>query len=94
METAAGALTRSLPLRFETGGKIVSRLTEEIVFGLSADYWQNFPACIEAVSGEEARDISSRLFDPAGLAVLVVGDAEAVRSGLEGIGPVRLAEAP
>jgi len=94
MEMAAGALTRSLPLRFETGGQIVSRLTEEIVFGLSPDHWQRFPERIEAVSREDVRRISSRLFDPEGLAVLVVGDAEAVRSGLDGIGPVRMGRVP
>jgi len=94
METAAGALTRSLPLRFETGVKIVERITEEIVFGLSPQYWQLFPASIEAVTPEEVREVCGRLFDPAALAVLVVGDASAVRSELEDLGPVHMERAP
>jgi zinc protease len=94
MRTAAGALTRSLPLRFETSAQIVGRIVEERVYGLPPDYWQRFPAMIEAVEPEQVRAVSSRLLNPAAMSVVVVGDAGAVRSDLESLGTVQVRPAP
>ncbi len=94
MDTARGALTRSLPLRFQTNGQIASTLVEQSVYGLEDDYWSSFPAWIEGVSAEQVRETAVDLLDPRSLAVLVVGDAGAVRSGLERLGPVREKEPP
>lgn len=94
LRTAAGALTRSLPLRFETGAQIVSRITEETVYGLTSDYWEQFSARIEAVTGARVRDVCQRLLDPAALSVVVVGDVAEIRPDLEKLGPVRTGRAP
>ena len=94
MRTAAGALTRSLPLRFETNGQIADTIAEQVVFGLPDDYWTTFSPRIEGVSRQQVREMAGRLLDPAGLAVLVVGDADSVSSGLEGLGPLSRREAP
>jgi zinc protease len=94
MRTAAGALTRSLPLRFETNSQIAGTIAEQVVYGLPADYWTTFPSRIEGVSPEEVRAMVSRLLAPDGLAVLVVGDAGEVLPALEDLGPVRLREEP
>lgn len=89
MDTARGALTRSLPLRFETNGQIAGALVEQSVYELADDYWNTFPDRIEAVSAAQVRQIAVRLLDPAALAVLVVGDADAVAPALAELGPVR-----
>jgi zinc protease len=94
MRTAGGALTKSLPLRFETSAQIVGRIVEERIYGLPPDYWQRFPATIEAVTPEQVRAVSSRLLNPAALAIVVVGDARAVRSDLESLGTVQVRPAP
>lgn len=94
MRTAGGALTRSLPLRFETNGQIARSLVEQVVYGLPDDYWDTFGSRIEGVEPEQVREIVARLLNPADLVVLVVGDAEAVLAGLEEAGPVALREAP
>ena len=94
MRTAAGALTRSLPLRFETSAQIVGRIVEERVYGLPPDYWQRFSAMIEAVQPEQVRAVSSRLLSPAAMSVVVVGDAAAVRSDLESLGTVQVRPEP
>jgi zinc protease len=94
MRTAAGALTKSLPLRFETSAQIVGRIVEERIYGLPPDYWQRFAATIEAVTPEQVRAVSSRLLNPAALATVVVGDARAVRSDLESLGTVQVRLAP
>jgi predicted Zn-dependent peptidase len=94
MLTAAGALTRSLPLRFETNSQIAGTIAEQVIYGLPDDYWSTFPGRIGGVSRDSVRDIAARLLDPEGLAVLVVGDADAVLPDLENLGPVTLREVP
>jgi len=94
MRTSSGALTRSLPLRFETNGQIAGTLVEQVVYGLPDDYWTTFSTRIEGVSGHRVQDLASRLLDSGRLAILVVGDAEAVLPDLENLGPVTVREAP
>ena len=94
MRTAGGALTRSLPLRFETSRQIVGTLVEQVVYDLPDDYWSTFPGRIEAVSRREVQEMAIRLLDPGMFVVLVVGDADAVLPDLESLGTVRLREAP
>jgi len=94
MRTASGALTRSLPLRFETNAQIAGTIAEQAIYGLPDDYWDTFPSRIEQVSAGEVQDMALRLLDPDDLAVLVVGDAGAVLPGLEQLGPVLLRDAP
>lgn len=94
MVTATGALTRSLPLKFETNGQIVRSLADQVIYGLPDDYWTTYPGVIGSVSREDVQDIAVRLLNPEGLTILVVGDGEAVRTELEELGPVELVDAP
>ena len=94
MRTAAGALTRSLPLRFETNGQIVDKIAEQVIYCLPDDYWTTFSPRIESVSRQEVRETAGRLLEPAGLAVLVVGDADSISSDLEALGTVTSHEVP
>jgi len=94
MRTAAGALTRSLPLRFETNGQIADTLEEQVVYGLPGDYWTNFASRIDAVSASEVREVAGRIMDPAATSVVVVGDADAVGAALREVGDVVVREPP
>jgi zinc protease len=94
MRTASGALTRSLPLRFETSHQIAGTLVEQVVYDLPDDYWSTFPGRIEAVSRREVQETAVRLLDPGLFVVLVVGDADVVLPDLENLGSVTLREAP
>jgi zinc protease len=94
MVLAAAALTRSLPLRFETASHLAGRLVEQVLYGLADDYWSGFADAIRAVSDHEVREWAERFLDPAGLVMLVVGDAAAVKPGLAQIGSVELRSPP
>ena len=94
MRNSAGSLTQSLPLRFETSGQIAGMLVEQVVYGLSDDYWTTFSTRIEGVSRQRVQDLASRLLDSGRLAILVVGDAEAVLRDLENLGPVTVRKVP
>ena len=94
MRTAAGALTRSLPLRFETNSQIAGTIAEQVIYGLPDDYWSTFSGRIGGVSRDSVLDTAVRMLDPEGLAILVVGDADEVLPDLGKLGPVRLQEVP
>ena len=94
MRTAFGALTRSLPLRFETNSQITGTIAEQVIYGLPDDYWSTFSSRIGGVSRDSVTDLAVRMIDPDGLAILVVGDSDEVLPDLEKLGPVTLRGVP
>lgn len=94
MRTAWGALTRSLPLRFETNSQIARSMAEQVVYGLPDDYWTTFASRIHEVCAEEVQELATRLLTPDDLVVLVVGDGEVVSPQLEGLGVLTVRRAP
>jgi len=94
MRTAFGALTRSLPLRFETNSQIAGTIAEQVIYGLPDDYWSAFSRRIGGVSRDSVMELAARMIDPDRLAILVVGDADEVLPDLEKLGPVTLRGVP
>ena len=84
------------PLRFETTVGIAAAIEPIAIYGLPDDYWQRYRAQIEAVDAMQAQAAAGELIRPAELLVLAVGDAAAIREGVEalGIGPVQVVAAP
>jgi len=73
LELAAHALTRSLPLQFQTASQLAGRRAEMITYGLPDDYWERFPARVDAVEPADVRAAARRLLAPDGLVLLAVG---------------------
>ena len=73
IELATNALTRSLPLQFQTSSQLAGRRAETIIYDLPSDYWQRFPARVAAIRPAEVRESARRLLAPAGLVLLAVG---------------------
>ncbi|MCL7960306.1 MAG: insulinase family protein [marine benthic group bacterium] len=94
MRTATGALTRSLPLRFETNSQIAGTIAEQVIYGLPNDYWSTFSSRIGGVSRDSVMELADRMIDPDGLAILVVGDSDEVLPDLEELGSVTLRGVP
>jgi zinc protease len=84
------------PLRFETTVGIAAAIEPIAIYGLPDDYWQRYRARIEAVDAEQAQEAAGELIRPADMLVLAVGDAAAIREGVEalGIGPMEVVAAP
>lgn len=78
LRRAKDALVLSLPRAFETPSRIVGRLATIEAYGLPLDYWERFPAAVEAVTAEDVRRIARTYFDPARVVTVVVG------GGIEG----------
>lgn len=88
LSLAKNALTRSLPLQFETGGQVSRKVIRQIAYDLPEDYWERYRERIEAVSREDVVAAADRYLGRDGLALVAVTDAAAVREALEELGPV------
>ena len=92
-ETAKAALLRQFPSSFETPRQLLDQLAHLVFFDLPDDYHRTFTTNIEAVSLEELRRVAKERVDTDHLAVLVVGDRQAVEPGLRELGlPVLLVD--
>ncbi len=87
-ELAVGvaALTRGYARNFETAEQIARAATQIAMYDLPDDYFAQFVPSIERVTAEVATAAAARHLHPARLTTLVVGDYEAVRNDLAGLG--------
>ncbi len=90
MELAANALTRSLPLQFQTATQLARRRAEAIIYDLPDDYWERFPERVREVRPHAVREAARRLLDPADLVLLAVGAVSGFASELDEFGAVHL----
>lgn len=90
MELAANALTRSLPLQFQTSSQLARRRAESVIYGLPEDYWERFPGRVRSVRPDAVRAAARDLLDPSGLVLLAVGAVEEFASELGELGRVAL----
>ncbi|HEX2203823.1 MAG TPA: pitrilysin family protein [Longimicrobium sp.] len=73
LRRAKDALVLSIPRAFETPSGIAGRLATLEAYDLPRDYWERFPAVVEAVTPEDVRRIAREHFDPERLVRVVVG---------------------
>ncbi len=80
------------PLRFETAAQLAAREAERVALGLPADVHARYRDEIRGVTRDAAHAAIRTHLDPARAPVVLVGDAEALREGLEGLdlGPVEV----
>jgi zinc protease len=90
VELAANALTRSLPLQFQTASQLAGRRAETITYDLPDDHWERFPERIEAVRPADVREAARQLLAPDALVLLAVGAVAGFEPELRDFGPVHL----
>jgi len=71
-------LTGSFPLRFSSSDRIAGMLVGIQLRDLGIDYLDRRNGLIEAVTLEDANRVARRLFDPAALTFVIVGQPEGV----------------
>ena len=84
-EDAIAGILRSIPSQFETQYQIISQLTRQVAFDLPDDYFAQFPDKLTELGLEDIRAAADHL-DTRNLNIVIVGDASAIRTGLEEIG--------
>ncbi|HEX8451389.1 MAG TPA: pitrilysin family protein [Longimicrobium sp.] len=74
LRRARDAMVLSLPRAFETPGQVASRLGTLEAYGLPHDYWDRYPAAVQAVTAEDVQRIARERFHPDRVVRVVVGD--------------------
>jgi zinc protease len=90
LHAARDFLVGVFPLRFETPPAVVGAIAGLLIHGLPMDELDRYRPSIEAVSDADVQGVASRHIKPDELAIVLVGDADAILPGLEGaaIGPI------
>jgi zinc protease len=89
---ARGALTDSLPGRFETNGATSSSFADLFAYALPLDTFRRLPAQFSAVNAAMAEPLARRYFDPAKMVVIAVGDRRLLEAELRkfGLDPIEV----
>jgi zinc protease len=90
LHAARDFLVGVFPLRFETPPAVVGAIAGLLIHDLPMDELDRYRAAIEAVSDADVEKAAREHIDPTRLAVVMVGDADAILPALEGaqIGPI------
>jgi zinc protease len=73
LRRAKDALILSLPRVFETPAHVAGRFATLEAYDLPRDYWERYPAAVEAVTAEDVQRIARERWDPERLVRIVVG---------------------
>ena len=90
LHAARDFLVGVFPLRFETPPAVVGAIAGLLIHDLPMDELDRYRPAIEAISEADVETAAREHIDPARLAVVLVGDADAILPSLEGaeIGPI------
>jgi zinc protease len=74
LESARRFFTGSLPLSFQTGDQISTRLLEKEFFGLEEEFWHKELERMRATTREEVREVARRYLDPEKYTLVALAD--------------------
>jgi zinc protease len=94
LDRARNYLVLGLPSTFETTGDIAEHVSEVALYGLGDDYYDTYADRVCEVSAGDVLSAAAHWLAPDDVAVVIAGDAAAVRADLEsmGIGEVNVRE--
>lgn len=86
LAAARDFLVGVFPLRFETPGAIAAAIGGLVVHGLPDDELERYRPAVSAVTAEQVQQVARARIHPDRVAILVVGDADAVDADLRAAG--------
>ncbi len=86
LATAKRGLTLGFPRSFETPAQIAARLADVTLYGLPAEYFDNYVANVERVTLSDIARVANAAIDPSRMAILVIGDRKLIEPGLRSLG--------
>jgi len=88
-EDSKRALVASFALSLESSQRMLGYHLESWQYHLPADYWDNYPTRIAAVTREQAQAAAKKYWDPSRLQIVAVGDAGKIHDILAKFGTVQ-----
>jgi zinc protease len=89
---AKNFLARGFPQGFETPAQIAGRLREMVLYDLPEDFVNTWVERVQAVSLADVARVAKERLKPRSAAIIVVGDGEVVRKGLESLAAGRVVD--
>ena len=90
LETAQSYMVGHLALEFETSENVASKVLELILDGLPVDYWNQYPAKVQALTHEQVGEVAQRYLSAEHVVLVMVGNVADFKKDLKKFGPVRL----
>ena len=82
---ATSYLDGVFPIRYETTHAIAAALSALVAFGLPEDYFDRYRERVRAVTVEHVLDAARRHLQPEAMQMLVVGNVDEIREGLQAL---------
>jgi zinc protease len=83
------ALVAGFALGLESPNAILNNYVELYIYKLPADYWDTYPARIEAITAADVRRVAQKYWAPDKLQIVAVGDASKIEPTLKKLGTVQ-----
>ena len=90
---AKKSIVASFALSLESPNAILSNYVERYVYKLPADYWDTYPARIEAVTAADVQRVAQKYWAPERLQIVAVADRAKVEPALKKLGTVQVFDA-
>jgi len=88
LEASKSNSVGNFALRLEQPGEVISQSFLRYRYGFSSDYWERFPAKVNAVSASETQALAQRYLAPGRAHIVAVGDGARIRGALEKLGKI------
>ncbi len=89
LQTAKSYLIGHLALQFESSDSVAEQVLDLMVHGLPLDYWNRFPAEVEALTVQDVQAAIRRTLDPDRPVIVLVGNVSEFMKELKKLGPAR-----
>ena len=90
---AKRAIVGSFARLLESPDAILANYIDQHFYQLSADYWDTYPAKIEAVTAADIQRVAKKYWTPERLQIVAVGDLAKVEPALKKLGAVQIFDA-
>jgi len=88
LDAAKSSSVGRFALDLEEPSQVINYSYQRYRYGFSADYWERYPARINAVTAAEVQAVAQKYFHPDRAHIVAVGDAARIRGALAKLGPV------
>ncbi len=93
LERAKHSLIGSFALTLENSQGILGRTLELVQNGLPLDYWETYPAKVQAVTAADIQRVAKKYLGKNRIQVIAVGERKQIEAGLKKFGDIEIVDA-
>jgi predicted Zn-dependent peptidase len=90
LQDAKRAIVASFALSLENPQQMLGYYVQNWLYGLPADYWDTYPAKIDAITAAQAQAAAAKYWTPSRLQIVAVGDATKITETLKSKGSLEV----